>query len=198
MINPVRSLNSGMLVFQVKPENSVAEQIQWICNPIIKAPSDIIHTESGYTVIIPPQGLGGSKVEVEKLGGGYYLISKTPAYFGAQTEKIIMSEKEFVEAFNGIKTKKDNKKVSPKKIISNDPYNYFRTKNGYVIKLLNGNNITGASEEIKEQPDGTYLVTTRAYGGGKPQKEILSEWELVKRFHGEKIEFPDRIYNQVG
>lgn len=197
MINPVQSLNSGTIVYQFEKPNTVAEQIQWLCNPLIKAPSDIIHTESGYTVIIPPQGLGGSKIEVEKLGGGYYLISKTSSIFGAQTEKIIMSEKEFIDAFNGVKTKKDDEKTSEKRFKLKAPYDYFRTKSGYVIKLLNGNNITGASVEVKAQPDGTYLVTTRPYGGGKPEKEILSEWELIKEFHGEKVETSDNIYSQI-
>ena len=198
MINPIDSLNSGVLVLQLEPTDStIAEKIQETCNPFIKAPSTIIKTEHGFTVIIPPEGLGGSKVEVEQLGGGYYLIKKTSC-FGTSSESIIMSEKEFVEAFGGFKTQKEiDEKIDIKRIISHEPYNYFRTKSGYIIKLLNGNNVTGASAEVKAQADGTYLVTTRAYGGAPAEKEILSEQELVAKFGGEKVEIPDKIYHLV-
>lgn len=199
MINPVESLNSGILVLQLDaPNTTVADQMKILCNPFIKAPSTIIKTENGYTVIIPPQNIGGPKIEVEKLGGGYYLVQKTPVYYGAKTEKIIMTEEEFVKTFNGVKTKKEiDEKIDKKRIIANDPFDYFRTKSGYVIRLLNGNNVTGASTEVKPQLDGTYLVTTKAYAGAKAEKEVLTEQELIARFHGEKVESPDKIYNLV-
>ena len=199
MINTVESLNSGILVLQLDSQNtSVADQIKTLCNPFIKAPSTIIKTEHGYTVIIPPQNIGGPQIEVEKLGNGYYLVQKTPPYYGAKTETILMSEKEFIREFNGFKTKKEvDEKIDVKKLVDKSPYDYFRTKGGYIIRFLNGNNITGASTEIKPQADGTYLVLTKAYAGAPAEKKYFTEQELVTKFHGEKAEVPDKIYHLV-
>ena len=199
MINPVESLKAGSIVLDIEsPSTTVADQIRLLCNPFIKAPSTIIKTESGYTVIIPPQNLGGPKIEVEQLGGGYYLVSKTPTYYGAQTQKIIMSEKEFIKEFNGFKTRLEtDEKINKKRIIANDPYDYFRTKSGYVIKLLNGNNVTGATTDIEPQSDGSYLVISRAYPGAPEEKLYLSEQELIDKYDGEKIEVAEKMYNLV-
>ena len=79
----------------------------------------------------------------------------------------------------------------------NSPYNYFRTKSGFLIKHLNGNNVTGASTEIKEQADGTYLVISYAYPGCVSEKVVLTEKELVAKFNAEKAEGPDKVYNLV-
>ena len=198
MINPIESLNSGSVVLQNEKQSTISEQIQTLYNPIIKATSTIIKTENGYTIILPPQNIGGPKVEIEKLGGGYYMVLKTPVYYGATTEKIIMSEKELVKAFNGFRTKKDELNADMKKILASPkPYDYFRTKNGYLVKTLNGNNMTGARTEIKEQPDGTYLVTSYAYPGCPSKEEILTEKELVAKYNAKKDESPEKIYNLV-
>lgn len=198
MINPIESLNSGSVVLQNEQQNSISEQIKTLSNPIIKATSKIIKTENGYTIILPPQNIGGPKVEIEKLGGGYYMVSKTPVYYGAATEKIIMTEKELVKEFNGFRTKKDELNADMKKILASPkPFDYFRTKNGYLVKMLNGNNMTGASTEIKEQPDGTYLVISYAYPGAPSEKEILTERELVAKYNAEKDDTKDKIYNLV-
>ena len=97
-----------------------------------------------------------------------------------------------------LRLKKDELKADMKKMAEpKNPYNYFRTKSGYVIKLLNGNNMTGASTEIKEQPDGTYLVISYAYPGCPSEREILTERELVAKFNAEKSDTQDKIYNLV-
>lgn len=198
MINPVESVNSGRVVFGNENQNELSERIETMLNPIIRPTSRTIKTESGYTIILPPQNIGGPKIEIEKLGGGYYMVLKTPVYYGAQTEKIIMTEKELVKEFNGFRLKKDELKADMKKMLEpKSPYNYFRTKNGYLIKLLNGNNVTGASTEIKEQPDGTYLVISYAYPGCVSERAILTERELVAKFNAEKAEGPDKVYNMV-
>ena len=198
MINSIESLNSGSIVLQNERQNTISEQIQTLCNPILKAPSTTVKTESGYTIILPPQNIGGTKVEIEKLGGGYYMVLKTPSYYGAKTEKVIMSEKELIKAFNGFRTKKDELNADMKKLLEDrKPYDYLRTKSGYLVKMLNGNNATGAYTEIKEQPDGTYLVKSYVYPGCPSKEEVLTEKELVAKYNAEKDDTQERIYNLV-
>ena len=199
MINPVESLKAGSIVLDIEsPNTAVADQIRFLCNPFIKAPSTIIKTESGYTVVIPPQNIGDTKIEVEQLGGGYYLVSKTQPYYGATTQKIIMNEKEFIKNFNGYKTTQEKDELIKKNPTSvNNPFDYFKTKSGYVIKLLNGNNITGATTKIEPQPDGNYLIISQAYPGAKEEKLYLSEQELIRKFNGERIEVAEKMYNLV-
>jgi hypothetical protein len=198
MINPVESVNSGRLVVGNENRNELSERVETMLNPIIRQTSRTIKTESGYTIILPPQNIGGPKIEIEKLGGGYYMVLKTPVYYGAQTEKIIMTEKELIKEFNGFRHKQDALNADMKKILtSKEPYDYIRTKSGYLVKMLNGNNVTGARTELKEQPDGTYLVISYAYPGCPSKQEILTERELVAKYNAEKDETQDKIYNLV-
>lgn len=198
MFNLVDSVTSGHIVLEPESNNTITKRIIETYNPIFRPMSNVIKTESGYTVIIPPQNIGGTKVEVEKLGGGQYLVLKTPSYFGARTERIIMTEDELVKEFNGFQLKKDQKKADLAKFFKmKNPYDYFLTKNGYVIKSLNGNNMTGAKTEIKERPDGTYLVKTTAYPGCPAEIEILTEQELISKYKGEKYDDNARFNNLV-
>lgn len=60
-----------------------------------------IITENGYAVHIPH--MIGSETTVKKLGDGYYLVTSRPVVYGAKPKKVVMTEEELVERFNGKK-----------------------------------------------------------------------------------------------
>ena len=58
-----------------------------------------IITENGYAVHIPH--MLGSETNVKKLGGGYYLVTTRTITYGSKPKKVIMTEEELVEKYNG-------------------------------------------------------------------------------------------------
>ncbi|MBQ8668751.1 hypothetical protein IJ472_03145 [bacterium] len=196
MISPTDSISMNKLLLTISPyyRNDEIENLKKYTNPFFENTKDIIRTESGYIIVVPEQTLGGVKTVIHKLGNGLYLVEKT-LFNSENAQRIIMDEDELVEAFNGIKVKKD-KKVKQENFLDKllNPYDLFQTKHGYVIKLLNGNNITGAKQNVKALPDGTYLVTSSPRPGIE-EKRILTEAQLVEEFDGEKMEIPeDELY----
>ena len=104
MINTVESLNSGILVLQLDSQNtSVADQIKTLCNPFIKAPSTIIKTEHGYTVIIPPQNIGGEKISINRIGPDQYLVVTERPVYGSKPKYEIYTEEELVAKYGSNK-----------------------------------------------------------------------------------------------
>ena len=62
MFNLVDSVTSGHIVLEPESNNTITKRIIETYNPIFRPMSNVIKTESGYTVIIPPQNIGGTKV----------------------------------------------------------------------------------------------------------------------------------------
>ena len=59
------------------------------------------------------------------------------------------------------------------------------TENGYVVHIPN---MCGSSTNVTKLGGGYYLVTTKpSVYGAKPKKTVMTEEELVERFHGRKL-----------
>ncbi len=59
------------------------------------------------------------------------------------------------------------------------------TENGYAVHIPH---MLGSETKVKKLGGGYYLVTTRTITyGSKPKKTVMTEEELVEKFHGKKV-----------
>lgn len=59
------------------------------------------------------------------------------------------------------------------------------TENGYAVHIPH---MLGSETKVKKLGGGYYLVTTRTITyGSKPKKTVMTEEELVEKFHGTKV-----------
>ena len=59
------------------------------------------------------------------------------------------------------------------------------TENGYVVHIPH---MIGSETKVKKLGGGYYLVTSRPIVyGAKPKKTVMTEEELVEKFHGKKV-----------
>lgn len=88
---------------------------------------------------------------------------------------------------NIVKSEDKTSLVAPFAPIGTGIPNTFRTEHGYYIRLPQ-QNIGGPKVTIQQIAPNQYLVVTKAtVYNSKPQYELYSEAELVKKYGGQKL-----------